>query len=422
MKEIQLERADSAQQHLNKGSHQKVLVCCDFKCSKNCKQEYVMEFRRYTEYKEKYGKIICLQCSRFLKFSNRNNPNTKYKSLDDNFFKKIDSKEKAYLLGWIGSDGNIDKRGFSISINVKDIECLEILKNIICKELPIKTFRSQTSHMCKFVVNSQEISRDLCNLFKINPGKKSHTVKFPDLNQDLIYHFLRGYFEGDGTLSNIKCKTLNAVSITSSSKEMLLAIKKIFPEKSYITRDNFLLCRKEALSFLRTIYKDCDFLFLKRKFEIFKYWDKNFEFNSTKNRLRGANHPNYKKHFSQETRDKMSRVKRDNPYMAKINFEIASLIRKEYLEENISSQQLGKKFNLSNSAICEIISNKSWKDPSYIPPKNTKNRYRVFSKKDIESILELLKSGYKIKYIADTFNVERHSISRIKKKEFKDKL
>lgn len=56
-------------------------------------------------------------------------------------FKKIDSPEKAYLLGWIASDGSIRYFGFIIKFHKKDLKILEKLRDIICKDLPINEYR-----------------------------------------------------------------------------------------------------------------------------------------------------------------------------------------------------------------------------------------------------------------------------------------
>ena len=86
-------------------SHSIVEVECDFKVNKKCKNIYKTSYKSYFKnISRNNGKLICLFCSRDMKFSGRNNPNCKYKNIDDNYFQQI-NKEKAYLLGWIASDG-----------------------------------------------------------------------------------------------------------------------------------------------------------------------------------------------------------------------------------------------------------------------------------------------------------------------------
>ncbi len=53
------------------------------------------------------------------------------------FFTKIDTEFKAYLLGWIASDGYISNNGFKILRKDTDEDIVKILKDGICPELPL---------------------------------------------------------------------------------------------------------------------------------------------------------------------------------------------------------------------------------------------------------------------------------------------
>ena len=261
---------------LSNGSHQLVSVRCDFRISKKCRNEYEIQYREFLKHtSNNNGKLPCIFCSRTLKFSGRDNPNTKYKSLDDNFFNKIDSQEKAYLLGWIGSDGTIGERGFTISIHQDDKITLNKLRDIICPEIPVvDRIRPGVSPMNDFDVNSIKISKDLCKLFKISPGKKSDIIRLPTLNKKYFWHFLRGYFDGDGTINDPEntCKNHPIASIRSGSKEMLDDLKKSINIKSYVTTNHSISWEnKYAWPFLEKIYENA-IIWLPRKRNRFEKW------------------------------------------------------------------------------------------------------------------------------------------------------
>ena len=133
------------------------------------------------------GSFICLQCSRHLKSSGSHNPNSKY-HFDHEMFKSIDTEEKAYLLGWIASDGHISKSSWSIKIEIQDtdIRCLETLKDIVCEEIPIVHIKNNI----RIEIHSKTMCLDICKLLSIKRGKKSNTVNFPNLNnQELTWAF-----------------------------------------------------------------------------------------------------------------------------------------------------------------------------------------------------------------------------------------
>ncbi len=98
------------------------VVQCDVSVSPKCKRTYLVNFGNYEITRQRNGKDICLFCSRKLKFSGRGNPNCQYTELDDNFFNAIDTEGKAYLLGWIVSDGWINPGQIGIGVHKKDQE------------------------------------------------------------------------------------------------------------------------------------------------------------------------------------------------------------------------------------------------------------------------------------------------------------
>ncbi len=248
------------------------MVKCDFNLSNKCRKEYFVEYRRYLKIlSQNDNKIICLFCSRTLKFSGRNNPNTKYHQIDDNYFDNINSPDKAYILGWIASDGHIGKRGFKIAIHQKDIAILEYIKNKISTELPINIFKTKTSNLASLEVNSQKMSKDLCKLLKVSPGKKSNSINFPNLDGNLIHFFARGYFEGDGSINDINKTKYPYIkgNIRSNSKKILESFKQIYGGS--ISNNILCLSNKKMLEFLDKIYTE-PFMVLKRKYDRYFEW------------------------------------------------------------------------------------------------------------------------------------------------------
>lgn len=254
--------------------HDYCFVTCEFKASDKCLGTVKRIYQGILENtKRNEGKYMCQFCSFLLKFSGRNNPNCKYKSLDDNFFSVVDSEEKAYLLGWIASDGNIRYDRFSISIHEKDLKCLEKLRDIICKETPI--FKAKET-MVGFTVSSIKIAADLQKLLSLkfakeDSHKKDSIVRMPKLSKKLTCAFIRGYFDGDGCVSIIGKLTRIKASITSNSKLMINDIK-TFVESSTkdikicITATQIIWCADSALAFLNLIYRGAK-LYLDRKYE-----------------------------------------------------------------------------------------------------------------------------------------------------------
>ena len=134
------------------------------------------------------------------------NPN-----LNLNYFDIIDSKEKAYWLGWFFAEGHITKRrGIQIEIGLKD-EILVLrfakaigfeLSNINYKRRNRDDGSETTTVLIKFQ-NSCFIDHLLDK--ELVMGKKSEFIALPDLGvihnnrvRGLYMAFLLGYFDGDG--------------------------------------------------------------------------------------------------------------------------------------------------------------------------------------------------------------------------------
>jgi deoxyuridine 5'-triphosphate nucleotidohydrolase len=169
--------------------------------------------------------VICVFCSRTLKFMGRSNPNCRYRTVSDTLLESIDSEAKAYLLGWLASDGSLSRTGvMSIAVHKRDESVLHSLRAIVSNELPI---RRKGRDLVILRINSRAMLADVCRWLGIAPGKKSRTVRFPDLGSDeLGWAFLRGYFDGDGSVSSVNAKrTSPRCSIASSSPAMREGIR-----------------------------------------------------------------------------------------------------------------------------------------------------------------------------------------------------
>lgn len=204
-------------------SGKKVSKICDLQTSKNCEKKVIREYRHIFNNKQRNnGKYICFQCFKHEYSSGHNAPNSKY-NYDNNLFKKINCEEKAYILGLIASDGHIDKSlsRISIALHKQDEEILRRVRDYICKEIPIGICKNK---MRVFKIHSREMAKDIARWLKIHGGKKSHTVQFPDIDESLMRHFIRGYFDGDGSIP----RNLNkypTCSIGSNSSDILSVLE-----------------------------------------------------------------------------------------------------------------------------------------------------------------------------------------------------
>lgn len=111
---------------------------------------------------------------------------------DENMFEQIDSYEKAYLLGWIISNGIIDSQKIEVICDTIDICHLVKLKNIILKHIPVICADESVSF---FNINSSKICSNILNY-----------IDDFDLKNDYIWIFIRGYFDASGIINEYEKK------------------------------------------------------------------------------------------------------------------------------------------------------------------------------------------------------------------------
>jgi dUTP pyrophosphatase len=250
--------------NVSEGSHKKFTLVCDSGKNEKCLEVFERSKRAILKQRGRIGeKDYCKFCQKTEEFSGRKNPNAKY-VLDDGFLEVIDTPLKAYLLGWIASDGNIAKTGaITISVRDYDVSTLKRLRKIVCPDLPI----SEKENMVSLSISSTRMAKDCCrHLGLVEAGAKAFTIKYPkSISEDLQVYFIRGYFEGDGSIS--LHNRIPRVSIVSNSIDMLNGIH-TFAGVGGVYADQWQVnSGSEALEFLSKIYQDTEVPVLTRKYE-----------------------------------------------------------------------------------------------------------------------------------------------------------
>ena len=133
--------------------------------------------------------------------------NTRLKNryiLDENYFDCIDTESKAYILGFIYADGFVgDEKFNNIVIAVNDLEILEF----IAKEFKFTGNIRKTkkggfeNSKCGYSLNfSSKIMASRLREIGLYPNKSLTIDTLPQIDKKLVRHFIRGYFDGDGSI------------------------------------------------------------------------------------------------------------------------------------------------------------------------------------------------------------------------------
>lgn len=128
---------------------------------------------------------------------------TQISKFNEHVFDNIDTEEKAYWLGFIFADGYISSSNylFELSLSINDLSHLQKFAKFMQHRDPNHIIID--SHRCRWCIGSKYLWNVL-NSYGCTP-KKSLTLRFPNQsifrNKNLIKHFIRGYIDGDGSIS-----------------------------------------------------------------------------------------------------------------------------------------------------------------------------------------------------------------------------
>lgn len=211
---------------------------------------------------------------------------TKKYKCDSNYFSEINTPEKAYWLGVLYADGNLSYDRPEIKFSAKDEEWVQaFLSALSSTNIPHKeTHKTHKTNIWKARITDETLYNDLIKCGCV--PQKSLILKFPTLNGTLISHFIRGYFDGDGTVGIYKyitksnSKTLKS-GFCCGCKEFLIDLCKNLPVKTVSIRTNkrknngqscvytVNFSVNDSIKLYRYMYKDST-IWLNRKKEIFE--------------------------------------------------------------------------------------------------------------------------------------------------------
>ena len=218
--------------------------------------------------------------------------NQKYKR-NSNYFDDINEENKAYYLGLIYADGNnfSNHNAISISLQEEDGYLIERFKEEVEYEGPVKydylseinpNYKNQT----RIVINDEHMSKRLFELGVVD--KKSLVLTFPNfLDYNMLRHFCRGYFDGDGGVyydkkrNRLTTSTVGTYDFTSTLKNILYSFgcsSNIYHPKQSKQNNTYILgtCgNNSSLKYLSWLYEDCDIKML-RKYNKYLFGKENF--------------------------------------------------------------------------------------------------------------------------------------------------
>lgn len=221
---------------------------------------------------------------------------------NDHIFDTIDTEEKAYWLGFIYADGYIQSEqtkcfryNFELTVKKSDLPHIQKFNTFMAHQKENIKFGRYTRdnvlfERCRWIISNKNLW-EVLNSYGCTPNK-SLTLSFPNedifKDKELIRHFIRGYFDGDGSLGiyTLGSRTIDSCSVVGT-KEFIAKLSEYLPISGHIRHnkrhsDNTnQLCfsSRKARLVVDYLYDNAT-IYLDRKFNIYKKMrDRSIELN-----------------------------------------------------------------------------------------------------------------------------------------------
>jgi DNA-binding Lrp family transcriptional regulator len=166
----------------------------------------------------------------------------KYK-INENFFQKIDTREKAYILGLLLADGHRCKnvKQIRLKLQEQDKQILEQIKLVMDYDKPLNyEKRKEESHQNTYslIICNSKICDDLEKHGIVK--NKTFDIKIPIISDELFMDMFRGYFDGDGWFScddNNKFGTIGIIGEVRFITFVKNKLAELFDIKSFFSYD-----------------------------------------------------------------------------------------------------------------------------------------------------------------------------------------
>ncbi len=203
--------------------------------------------------------------------SKQQSQNARKWNINQDYFKTW-SRNMAYMFGFWCADGCMyNGRVFDITVQNKDKYIIKQFAKELGYEGPILDYVDRQA--CRINFSCYVIYNDL----KALGGEecKSKTIKFPNVPKEYLSDFIRGYFDGDGSVYDVQGGRINS-AFTCASMNFLNSLWNLLKTEAGIeggsydhTSYTLKFGKKDSIKLAQFIYKDNPELFLLRKREKF---------------------------------------------------------------------------------------------------------------------------------------------------------
>ncbi len=191
--------------------------------------------------------------------------------VNEDLFHEIDCEQKAYIFGLICGDGYIGSQN-NVSIRIIDEYLAAVMRDALNPDKPLHIIKSKNQPIFALDVYSKKLVSDLTR-HGCGP-RKSLKQTFPKISHDLIHHFVRGYFDADGSVFHANRTWRLAISIIATREfcetlAALLPVPSAIRDRSYVKMSDLRIGKQQDIILFRDWLYNGATIYLQRKKIIF---------------------------------------------------------------------------------------------------------------------------------------------------------
>lgn len=164
---------------------------------------------------------------------------------NENYFNEIDTELKAYLLGFFLADGCViqpssGNKCISMCLQEQDKYVLEWFLKEIVPDGKISSHKKKSTGNVQYNIKftAKTMAEKLEELYNIKPRKTqdiNFIFPFDKIPNELLHHFIRGFFDGDGWITTYSKDSNSGVLVpqfgfVSTSLPFILQLEEVLPK------------------------------------------------------------------------------------------------------------------------------------------------------------------------------------------------
>lgn len=125
-------------------------------------------------------------------------------SYNQDFIHNTNSEDYWYIAGLLAADGYISDAEIELCLATRDKGIIKKTRDIMCPDKPLYKRKNAGTGAYMLKLNNVAMVQHFKELFSMTSNQKGEELRFPNVPGKYLKDFVRGYFDGDGSVGLTK--------------------------------------------------------------------------------------------------------------------------------------------------------------------------------------------------------------------------